>query len=90
MIDKVSINRLINQALEAENRVRRREEVQRIEENRQRTEDIVEISPRARQALRVEDEEFSERVNRIREEIANGRYEVNVDRIMEGLRKFFG
>ncbi len=90
MIDRVSINRLINQALEAENRVRRREEVQRVEENRQRTEDIVEISPQARQALRMEDEEFSERVNRIREEIASGRYEVNVDRIMEGLRRFFG
>ncbi len=86
MIDKVNLNRLIGQALETEKRVRKKEvpEVSEV----QRKEDVVEISSAARQALETDYEDLSRKVKEIREQIARGEYEVNADRIIEGLRKF--
>lgn len=78
MIDRVSLSRLVNQALETESRVKRKDPSPESE----RKEDIVEISEVAKRAF------LSAKVERIRNEIAKGTYEVNTDKIIEGLRKF--
>ncbi|EDP76530.1 flagellar biosynthesis anti-sigma factor FlgM [Hydrogenivirga sp. 128-5-R1-1] len=85
MIDKVNLNRLIGQALETEKKVKKKEQVSEV----QRNEDVVEISQTARKALEADYEDFSEKVKKIKEEIARGTYEVNPDKIVEGFRKFF-
>ena len=87
MIDRVSLNRLINQALEADRKVRKKEvsEVREV----QREEGMVEISSAARRALEADREDLSLKVQRIKEEIAKGTYEVNAEKIIEGFKKFF-
>ncbi len=85
MIDRVSLNRLIGQALEAGKRVRRKESVEEV----QRSEDVVEISEAARKAMEADFEDLSLKVRKIKEEIARGTYEVNAEKIIEGFRKFF-
>jgi anti-sigma28 factor (negative regulator of flagellin synthesis) len=86
MIDKVNLNRLIGQALETEKRVRKKETPGVSEVQRQ--EDVVEISKAAREALRTDYEDLSRKVAEIKEQIARGEYEVNTEKIVEGLRKF--
>lgn len=85
MIDRVSLNRLIGQALEAGKRVRRKESVEEV----QRSEDVVEISEAARKAMEADFEDLSLKVRKIKEEIARGTYEVNTEKIIEGFKKFF-
>ncbi len=87
MIDRVSLNRLINQALEADRKVRKKEvsEVREV----QREEGMVEISSAARRALEADREDLAVKVQRIKEEIAKGTYEVNAEKIIEGFKKFF-
>ncbi len=88
MIDRVNLNRLINQALEQERRIDRGERVERSQsppENR----DVVRISEEARRALQANYEDLSQKVGQIKSQIAKGDYEVNTDKIIEGLRKFF-
>ncbi len=87
MIDRVNLNRLINQALETENRVRRKE-VRPTNEETQQPQDMVNISQAARTALRMNSEDFSQKVERIKQDIAAGRYEVNPEKIVEGFKKF--
>ena len=87
MIDKVNINRLIGQALETDKRVKKKETSSANEV--QRNEDIVEISNVARRALEADYEDLSEKVNKIKGEIAKGTYEVNPEKIVEGFKKFF-
>ena len=86
MIDRVNLNRLINQALETENRIRRKEV--RTNEEAQQPQDVVNISQEARAALRMNSEDFSQKVERIKQDIAAGRYEVNPEKIVEGFKKF--
>lgn len=86
MIDRVNLNRLINQALETENRIRRKEV--RTSEEAQQPQDVVNISQEARAALRMNSEDFSQKVERIKQDIAAGRYEVNPEKIVEGFKKF--
>ncbi|RLJ71572.1 anti-sigma-28 factor FlgM [Hydrogenivirga caldilitoris] len=85
MIDKVNLNRLIGQALETDKRVKRKEQVSEV----QRNEDVVEISQTARRAMEADYEDITEKVKKIKEEIARGEYEVNPDKIIEGFKKFF-
>jgi len=85
MIDRVNLNRLIGQALEAGKRVRKKESVSEV----RRSEDVVEISEPARKALEADYEDLSLKVKKIKEEIARGTYEVNTEKIIEGFRKFF-
>ncbi len=85
MIDKVNLNRLIGQALETEKKVKKKEEVSEVHRN----EDMVEISQTARKALSADYEDLSEKVKKIKGEIAKGTYEVNPDKIIEGFKKFF-
>lgn len=87
MIDRVSLNRLINQVLESDRKVRSKE-VSEVKEV-QREESVVEISEEARRALEVDLEDLSQKVQRIKEEIAKGTYEVNAEKIIEGFKKFF-
>ncbi len=85
MIDRVSLNRLIGQALEAGKKVRRKESVEEV----QRSGDVVEISETARKAMEADFEDLSLKVRKIKEEIARGTYEVNAEKIIEGFKKFF-
>ncbi|MDQ7038920.1 MAG: flagellar biosynthesis anti-sigma factor FlgM [Aquificota bacterium] len=87
MIDRVSLNRLISQALESDRKVKRKEvpEVREV----QKGDSVVEISEEARRALEVDLEDLSRKVQRIKEEIAKGTYEVNSEKIIEGFKKFF-
>jgi len=87
MIDRVNLNRLIGQALETEKKVKKKETsgVQRVGGSG----DVVEISDVARKALEADYEDISQKVKKIKEEIAQGTYEVNADRIIEGFKKFF-
>ncbi len=87
MIDKVNVNRLISQALETDKKVRKKE-VSPVR-GASETQDIVEISDVARRALEADYEDLSAKVQKIKEEIARGDYEVNADKIIEGFRKFF-
>ncbi len=87
MIDRVSLNRLIDQVLETERKVRKKE-VAEVGEVR-REESVVEISPEVRKALGSDLEDVSKKVQRIKEEIAKGVYEVNAEKIIEGFKKFF-
>ncbi len=86
MIDRVSLSRLINQALEADRKVRRKE-VSEVKETQGKN--MVEISPEVRRALEADYEDLSKKVQAIKEQIAKGTYEVNVDKIIEGFKKFF-
>jgi len=87
MIDKVNLNRLIGQVLETEKKVKKKEtsEVQGVTGSS----DVVEISDVARKALEADYEDISQKVKKIKEEIAMGTYEVNADKIVEGFKKFF-
>ncbi|WP_457600206.1 flagellar biosynthesis anti-sigma factor FlgM [Hydrogenivirga sp.] len=87
MIDKVNLNRLIGQALENDKKVKKKE-VSGVSEV-QRNENMVEISIAARRAMEPDYEDLSEKVNKIKNEIAKGTYEVNPDKIVEGFKKFF-
>jgi len=87
MIDRVNINRLISQALETDKKVRRKEAAQVGEVSG--SQDVVEISNAARKALEADYEDLSEKVKKIKGEIAKGTYEVNADKIIEGFKKFF-
>ncbi|NPA40933.1 MAG: flagellar biosynthesis anti-sigma factor FlgM [Aquificae bacterium] len=87
MIDRVNLNRLIGQALESDRRVKKKE-VSKVEAPRV-GEDIVEISDRARKALEMDYDDLTEKVKRIKSEIAKGTYEVNPEKIIEGFKKFF-
>ncbi len=78
MIDRVNLNRLIGQALEGDRKVKRKE-VSRVE-SPQPGENVVEISDRARKVLQM-DYDLTEKVKRIKDEIAKGTYEVNADKI---------
>ncbi len=87
MIDKVNLNRLIGQVLETEKRVRKKEtgEVGEIRGK----EDIVQISDAVRKSLETDYEDITEKVKKIKEEIAKGTYEVSPEKIVEGFKKFF-
>jgi anti-sigma28 factor (negative regulator of flagellin synthesis) len=87
MIDRVSLSRLISQALESDRKVRRRD-LSEVREVRQEG-SVVEISSSVRRALEADYEDLSKKVQRIKEEIAKGTYEVNAEKIIEGFRKFF-
>lgn len=87
MIDKVNLNRLIGQALDTDKKIKKKEVSQVIET--QRNEDIVEISQVARRALEADYNDLSEKVKKIKGEIAKGTYEVDADKIVEGFKKFF-
>ncbi len=86
MIDRVNLNRLIGQALETEKKVKKKESTQ---VNEVRQEDIVELSQTARKAMETDYEDLSQKVKKIKEEIARGTYEVNPEKIIEGFKKFF-
>ena len=87
MIDRVNLNRLIGQVLEQGTKVNRKDVPE--PETIQKASDIVEISQEARKALEMDQEDITEKVRRIKDEIARGTYEVNTDKIVEGFRKFF-
>ena len=87
MIDRVNVNRLISQALETEKKVRRKEVSQ--VKGASEPQDVVEISETARRALEADYEDLAAKVQKIKEEIAKGTYEVNAEKIIEGFRKFF-
>ncbi len=88
MIDKVNINRLINQALTSENKVRKKEEVS--ETQSPRSGDVVNISQEAREVYSSEGlQDVSNKVAQIRDQIANGSYVVDADKIVEGFKKLF-
>ena len=87
MIDKVSLSRLIGQALESDKRVRKKE-VPEVK-GAQSREEVVEISKEAREALRGDYEDLSKKVKEIKDQIARGEYEVNAEKIIEGFKKFF-
>ncbi len=87
MIDRVNLNRLIGQALELDKKVKKKD-VSKAEAT-QKGSDVVEISERARKALEMDQEDITEKVRRIKDEIARGTYEVNADKIIEGFKKFF-
>ena len=87
MIDKVSLSRLIGQALESDKRVKKKE-VPEVK-GAQSREEVVEISKEAREALRGDYEDLSKKVREIKDQIARGEYEVNAEKIIEGFKKFF-
>ncbi len=83
MIDGVSLNRLIGQALDLEKRERKSQKG-----GVEREEPMVNLSEAAREAQRIDSEEIGRKLERIKQEIANGTYEVDTDKILEGIRKF--
>jgi anti-sigma28 factor (negative regulator of flagellin synthesis) len=83
MIDGVSLNRLIGQALDLEKKERKNQRGGIGEEK-----PVVNLSEAAKEAQRLDSEELTQKLERIKREIANGTYEVNTDKIVEGIKKF--
>ncbi len=83
MIEGVNLSRLIGQALELDKKERK---AQRGEVSKK--EPVVSLSEAAREAQRIDSEELTQKLERIKKEISNGTYEVNADKIVEGLKKF--